>query len=405
MQMQCQSTGPLVFNKDLHRQNKMLLAEKRKFAKMHRTSTSSQEDTDTKSSDDNDAVSSSRINGLRGESEEGRDELLGQVLQRQRELLKQEDAMFGENQFESVLEKQQQLLRAQINTSRLKREEEEMMRNTNEEQSAMISLRREQLRREQLLREQANNNSYHRPFQEQGSYLPRPNMMYTTDQRPMPSGRGMMDAGSATLRDPQAEALLGAISNSRHHRNIMENALNALKSGQSLPPAMHNPGSNLAMENAHNTSLFGGHGAPRRNYVDLTNGDSSAAAAGSSYPRPPSQQSHYLEREKWQASFDNNLQKEEFLQACASRDAQFAMEAAKAKMRMQLQGGMNESRYGGGMDLNHNMPNMNAQAQLLRLARHNKSVEDALALIGKSAIHKDDHKDEEKERSPFGRAA
>ena len=53
----------------------------------------------------------------------------------------------------------------------------------------------------------------------------------------------------------------------------------------------------------------------------------------------------------------------------------------------------------------NNMPNMNAQAQLLRLARHNKSVEDALALIGKSAIHKDDHKDEEKERSPFGRAA
>jgi len=397
MQMQCQSTGPLVFNKDLHRQNKMLLAEKRKFAKMHRTSTSSQEDTDTKSSDDNDVVSSSRINGLRGESEEDRDGLLGQVLQRQRELLKQEDAMFSENQFESVLEKQQQLLRAQINTSRLKREEEEM-RNTNE-QSAMISLRREQLRREQLLREQANNNSYHRPFQEQGSYLPRPNnMMYAADQRP-PSGRpGIMDAGSATLRDPQTEALLGAI-NSRHHRNIMENALNALKSGQSLPPANHNPGYNLAMENAHNTSLFGGHGAPRRNYVDLTNGDSSAAAA-SSYPRPPSQQSHYLEREKWQTSFDK---KEEFLQACASRDAQFAMEAAKAKMRMQLQGGMNESRY-GGMDLNHNT-NMNAQAQLIRLARHNKSVEDALALIGKSAIHKDDNKDEEKERSPFSRAA
>jgi len=399
MQMQCQSTGPLVFNKDLHRQNKMLLAEKRKFAKMHRTSTSSQEDTDTKSSDDNDVVSSSRINGLRSESEEGRDGLLGQVLQRQRELLKQEDAMFGEGSgFDSVLEKQQQLLRAQINTSRLKREEEEM-RNTNE-QSAMISLRREQLRREQLLREQANNNSYHRPFQEQGSYLPRPNnMMYAADQRPMPpSDRpGIMDAGSATLRDPQAEALLGAISNSRHHRNIMENALNALKSGQSLPPAMHNPVYNLTMENAHDTSLFGG-GAPRRNYVDLTNGDSGVGAAASSYPRPPSQQSHYLEREKWQTSFDNN----EFLQACASRDAQFAMEAAKAKM-MQLQGGMNESRY-GGMDLNHNT-NMNAQAQLLRLARHNKSVEDALALIGKSAIHKDDHKDEEKERSPFSRAA
>ena len=218
MQMQCQSTGPLVFNKDLHRQNKMLLAEKRKFAKMHRTSTSSQEDTDTKSSDDIDVASSSRINGLRGESEEDRDGLLGQVLQRQRELLKQEDAMFGEGSgFDSVLEKQQQLLRAQINTSRLKREEEEM-RNTNE-QSAMISLRREQLRREQLLREQANNNSYHRPFQEQGSYLPRPNMMYAADQRPMPpSDRGIMDAGSATLRDPQAEALLGAISNSRHHR-------------------------------------------------------------------------------------------------------------------------------------------------------------------------------------------
>ena len=182
----------------------------------------------------------------------------------------------------------------------------------------------------------------------------------------------------------------------------MENALNALKSGQSLPPAMNNPVYNLAMENAHNTSLFGSHGAPRRNYVDLTNGESSSAAA-SSYPRPPSQQSHYLEREKWQTSFDNNLQKEEFLQACASRDAQYAMEAAKAKMRMQLQGGMNESRY-GGMDLNHNT-NMNAQAQLLRLARHNKSVEDALALIGKSAIHKDDQKYEEKERSPFGRAA
>ena len=405
MQMQCQSTGPLVFNKDLHRQNKMLLAEKRKFAKMHRTSTSSQEDTDTKSSDDNDVVSSSRINGLRGESEEGRDGLLGQVLQRQRELLKQEDAMFGANQFESVLEKQQQLLRAQINTSRLKREEEEM-KNTNE-QSAIISLRREQLRREQLLREQANNNSYHRPFQEQGSFLLRPNnMMYTADQRPIPpSDRGMMDAGSATLRDPQAEALLGAISNSRHHRNIMENALNALKSGQSLPPAMHNPGYNLAMENAHNTSLFGGH-APTRNYVDFTNGDSGVGAAASSYPRPPSQQSHYLEREKWQNNFDDKRMKEEFLQACTARDAQYAMEAAKAKMRMQLQGGMNESRYGGGgMDLNHNMPNMNAQAQLLRLARHNKSVEDALALIGKSAIHKDDHKDEEKERSPFGRAA
>ena len=399
MQMQCQSTGPLVFNKDLHRQNKMLLAEKRKFAKMHRTSTSSQEDTDTKSSDDIDVASSSRINGLRGESEEDRDGLLGQVLQRQRELLKQEDAMFGANQFESVLEKQQQLLRAQINTSRLKREEEEMMRNTNE-QSAMISLRREQLRREQLLREQANNNSYHRPFQEQGSYLPRPNMMYAADQLPMSSDRGIMDAGSATLRDPQAEALLGAIS-SRHHRNIMENALNALKSGQSLPS-----GYNLAMENANNTTLFGSHGAPTRNYVDLTNGDSSVgAAAASSYHRPPSQQSHYLEREKWQNNFDDSRMREEFLAACAARDAQHAMEAAKAKMRMQLQGGMNESRYGGGMDLNHNMPNMNAQAQLLRLARHNKSVEDALALIGKSAIHKDDHKDEEKERSPFGRAA
>jgi len=176
----------------------------------------------------------------------------------------------------------------------------------------------------------------------------------------------------------------------------MENALNALKSGQSLPPANHNPAYNLAMENAHNTSLFGGHGAPRRNYVDLTNGDSSsAAAAASSYPRPPSQQSHYLEREKWQNNFDDSR---------AARDAQYAMEAAKAKMRMQLQGGMNESRYGGGMDLNHNT-NMNAQAQLLRLARHNKSVEDALALIGKSAIHKDDNKDEEKERSPFSRAA
>ena len=145
---------------------------------MHRTSTSSQEDTDTKSSDDNDVVSSSRINGLRGESEEGRDGLLGQVLQRQRELLKQEDALFGEGSgFESVLEKQQQLLRAQIQTSRLKKEDEEM-RNTNQH---MISLRREQLRREQLHREQANN-SYHRPFEEQGSYLPRPNMMYAADQ-------------------------------------------------------------------------------------------------------------------------------------------------------------------------------------------------------------------------------
>ena len=366
---------------------------------MHRTSTSSQEDTDTKSSDDNDVVSSSRINGLRGESEEGRDGLLGQVLQRQRELLKQEDAMFGEGSgFESVLEKQQQLLRAQIQTSRLKKEDEEM-RNTNQH---MISLRREQLRREQLHREQANN-SYHRPFEEQGSYLPRPNMMYAADQPPMPrSDRGIMDAGSATLRDPQAEALLGAISSSRHHRNIMENALNALKSGQTFPPAMNNPDYNLAMENAHNTTLFGGHGAPTRNYIDLTNGDSGIAAATSSYHRPPPQQSHYLQRN--QASVDDKRMKEEFLEACAARDAQIAMEAAKAKMRMQLQGGMNESRYGGGMDLNHNM-NMNAQAQLLRLARHNKSVEDALSLIGKSAIHKDDHKDEEKERSPWGRAA